>query len=143
MESQSKKITINELKVGRSYTFNRTITQEDIQTFITLTGDNHPLHSDSEYASSCGYDDVLVHGMLVSSLMSTLVGMHLPGYYSLLLSQKLNYKKPVYPGNKLSIKGSVQKIKKALSLVVIHIEIHNNDEVLVCDGELVVKIRDF
>jgi len=57
-----------EVKTGR-----RTIQWEDIQLFGRLTGDDHPLHMDQEYAATTPYGAPIAHGALVLSIAIGLV----------------------------------------------------------------------
>ena len=68
-----------EIEVGTRASFKRIITNQDIDDFGRLCGDVSPLHTDNTYASGTMYGERLVHGMFLASLVSCLVGMHLPG----------------------------------------------------------------
>ncbi|MBI2858491.1 MAG: MaoC family dehydratase N-terminal domain-containing protein, partial [Chloroflexi bacterium] len=46
----------------------RTVTESDIVSFCSLSGDWHPLHSDVEYAGKTVFGERIAHGWLVLSL---------------------------------------------------------------------------
>ena len=42
--------TYESLQIGDSFSLNRLVTAEDVQTFATLTGDDNPIHVDEAYS---------------------------------------------------------------------------------------------
>ncbi|MBV9081501.1 MAG: MaoC family dehydratase, partial [Acidobacteriaceae bacterium] len=67
------------IKVGDTATLTRTIEERDVRAFANLSGDFNPLHIQQEFAKRTSYQRPVVHGLLIGSYVSTLVGMHLPG----------------------------------------------------------------
>lgn len=132
----------NQLQVGLSREFKVCLTKENIESFCQLTGDFHPLHADKNYAISCGFRDVIAHGALITALSSRLIGMKLPGRSAIILSQSSEYKKPVFPGDELSFVGEILKIRKALSIILIGINIINQNEECIGYVEFTVKHRE-
>lgn len=128
--------------IGQSVSFNRIITQDDVTCFARLTGDYNPLHMDIEYASKTEYKEQIVHGMLICSFFSTLIGMYLPGKKCLLLNQNINYRKPVKINEKLCIFGEVIQKVDAMHLLVIKSLITNNKKEIMLDGKITVKVRE-
>lgn len=56
--------------VGSKYvTASRTITETDIILYCGLSGDFHPIHTDSEYAAQHFYGGRIAHGMLVATVI--------------------------------------------------------------------------
>src|SRR5207247_8073170 len=70
---------IEDFEVGQHVTFTKTFTEDDVQRFIEITGDVNPLHVDEEFASRTQFGGRVLHGMLTASILSTMVGMVLPG----------------------------------------------------------------
>lgn len=136
-----KEYNYEDLSEGMTFEFNRTLTTKDLNSFAELTGDYNPLHRDANYAKQKGFNDVVIHGMLSSSLFSTLVGMICPGKKNLYLSQSLNFKNPVYPNMELTIRGRIIKKIDGLKLVMIKTEIISRGDIMVY-GEAQVKIME-
>ena len=65
------------LKVGDCRQLSKTITDEDIRKFVELTGDDNPLHVDQKFARETAFKDIVVHGMLGASFISTVIGTQL------------------------------------------------------------------
>ncbi|MEK7567095.1 MAG: MaoC family dehydratase [Patescibacteria group bacterium] len=118
-----KELKYKDIKIGDEASFDAVITEEDVKSFMKISGDINPLHSDEKYALSTKIGGKIVHGMLVSSLFSTLVGTHLPGKYCLYLSQELQFKNFVKPNTQLMIQGRVINKMDALKLITIDTKI--------------------
>lgn len=94
--------------------FQVSVTSEMMDKFLAISGDNNPMHIDSDYAKSKGYEDRLVYGMMTASFYSTLVGVYLPGKYCLLQEIETSFYNPVYIGDILTIKGTVTEKNEVL-----------------------------
>ena len=122
-------INDNEPKIGTYCSVIHEFPQEDVNTFSTICGDNNPLHINPEYAQTTMFKGPIVHGILVSSLFSTLFGRRIKG--SIYVSQSLEFKRPVYVGDR--IKAHMEVIKKedrkkgALLTCSTTIYFHNDD----------------
>ncbi|WCJ41066.1 (R)-specific enoyl-CoA hydratase [Euphorbia peplus] len=66
----------------------------------------NPLHFDSEFARNAGFNDRIVHGMLVAALFPRIIASHFPG--AVYASQSLSFKNPVYVGEEVT--GEVEAI---------------------------------
>ena len=130
-----------DIEVGLEYTFTRRLTINDINNFIEITKDRHPLHTDNYYSKKAGFNGIIAHGMLISSFVSTLIGMYLPGLHALVTSQSFRYFKPVCPEEKLTIKGIVNKKIDESSMVLIGVEIKDSFGDIVVRGSVQVKLR--
>ena len=135
--------TIDELEEGLEATIERLLTVEDIQNFANLTQDFHPLHTSVVYAKANGFEDIIAHGLLLSSFSSGIIGMKLPGENAIIMSQTFTYKNPVYPGTQLLIKGVLDKRDTRFSLLEIKIKITSIDNSQVfATGKYSVKVRE-
>lgn len=141
MANESVDRDFTDLYVGQTATYSVPIDVGLIQAFADLIGDHHPLHIDREYAVAHGFPDVLAHGVLLTSLSSKLIGMDLPGVRTILLGQRAEYIKPVFPGDVLSFRATITHLKRSLRLVTLEIEVANQRNELVSRQEFSVKLR--
>ena len=139
---ESPDLAYTDIPVGFERSFNVVVTSEMVDKFVRLTGDWHPLHTDPEYAREAGYEGIIVQGALTSSFVSTLVGMYLPGTRSLFLSQSFRYLKPIYPGEKITIRGIVSKKIDVYSTIEIDVDITDSEGDCVSRGTARVKVRE-
>ena len=93
--------TFDDLSVGQKASVRKTITRDDLDHFIAITGDTNPLHVDTAFAEQTFFNRPIVHGMLSASIFSTLAGMHLPGIGAIYRSQTLEFLLPVHIGDTL------------------------------------------
>lgn len=141
-DNQGKKASIlnyNDIKVGDTYNFFRTIIEANVNNFAKLLGDFNPLHTDKEYGKNSKFRKNIAHGMLAGSLFSTLIGMHCPGEKSLYISQSLYFKKPIFFGDNLEVRGTVVDKSDSIKIITIKTEIFRGEELAV-SGEAKVTL---
>lgn len=127
-----------QIKVGDEAQFEVTLTPELVAQFVAITGDDNRLHTDDSFAREKGFADRVVHGMLLASFFSRLVGKHFLGDDNLYLSQEVNFKKPVLVGETVVVKGIVKEKIESAKMLVIVTTIELNGELVVV-GEAKVK----
>lgn len=120
-----------ELAPGMEASFSRTVSADDVANFAALSGDKNPLHLDAAYAETTSFKRPIVHGALLASLFSELIGMHLPGRRSLYLSQTLLFKKPAFVGDTVEVQGTIRSMSAATQSVEIDTRIFSREECLV------------
>lgn len=132
-------ISFEDLRLGQSAAFEVVLASTDIDGFSQLTGDANPLHMDEHFAAQRGFKGRVVHGMLLSGLVSRLIGMHLPGRNCLLHSMQMKYHFPAYVGDRLRISGVVEQISDVTRAAVLRIAIQNvTAAVLLASGKVTV-----
>jgi 3-hydroxybutyryl-CoA dehydratase len=87
-----------DLSVGQTASFSKTITEADILLFAAVSGDTNPVHIDAEAAAASMFKERIAHGMLSASLISTVLGTRLPGPGTIYLAQSLKFRAPVTIG---------------------------------------------
>jgi 3-hydroxybutyryl-CoA dehydratase len=77
-----------------------TVTEETIDAYADLTGDDNPIHRDEAYAAETFFGGRVAHGMLSAGVVSAALA-DLPGDI-VYLSQDLEFENPVRPGQTVS-----------------------------------------
>lgn len=131
----------SEIEMGLVHSFEKKITQLDVLNFADITGDFNPLHINQDYGKKSQFGKNIVHGMLVGSLFSTLIGMYCPGEKSLYLSQTLNFKHPLFYGDKVLVRGTVINKNDCIKIITLRTEILK-DRIVVINGEAKVKVLE-
>lgn len=135
-------LSFDQISVGDIFELERSFTRDDVDRFAELSGDFSPLHVDENYAQGTEFGQRVVHGMLLASLFSNLVGMRIPGRPALYLGQELAFRKPVFIGDALTARGKVTAKNAATSTISLAMEIRNQDDKVVVSGTGKVKVRD-
>ena len=128
-----------ELKIGMSAVYSRTITDTDLRNFSGVSGDTNPMHLNEEYAKTTVFKGCIVHGMLTASLLSTVIGTKLPGPGCLYVSQTLRFKAPVHVGETVYAKATVIELLPEKRRATLHTQCFVKGTV-VLDGEAVVQL---
>ncbi|WP_267643198.1 MaoC/PaaZ C-terminal domain-containing protein [Haloarchaeobius amylolyticus] len=84
------------LAVGDSATFTKELTEADVRKFAEATGDTNALHLSDAFAAETRFGGRIVHGTLVSGLISAALACF-PGL-SIYLSESLEFKQPARIG---------------------------------------------
>ena len=96
--------SFEDIAIGETGELSRIILQSDVDRFVGLTGDDNPLHVNSDFARQTTFKEPVVHGMLAGSLVSTLIGTQLPGPGALWVKQEFRFLGPVRVNDNLNVK---------------------------------------
>jgi 3-hydroxybutyryl-CoA dehydratase len=128
------------LKVGDAAEVQKTITDEDVRAFATLTGDHNPVHLDEEYAAGTRFGRRIAHGMLGASLISAVLANELPGRGTVYLSQTLKFTAPVFLGDTVTARVVVKQVREDKPVVTLETFCTNDRGERVVEGEAVVLV---
>ena len=134
-------LSYNEISVGRQESFTIKITESMVEKFSNLSGDLNPLHMDNEFAESSLFKKRIVHGMLLSSFFSQLIGMKLPGKNALYFSQTLNFRSPCYIDDEIEIVGKVTEKSDSTQIITVSTSIFNKSKICLIDGIAKIIVR--
>lgn len=129
-----------DLEVGQRASFSKTITEADLGHFVAITGDVNPLHVDEPFAQGTFFGGRIAHGMLSASLLSTLVGMHLPGIGAIYRSQSLEFLRAVHPGDTLTAWLEVEAVDASAERIDLRAWIDNQHGERVIQGHTVASL---
>ncbi|THE63712.1 MaoC family dehydratase [Salinadaptatus halalkaliphilus] len=130
----------DEIEVGDVVTFEKTLSEDDVRAFAEVSGDTNRLHLDEEFAADTRFGERIVHGTLVSGLISAALA-RLPGL-TVYLSQDLEFSGPVGIGDRVSARVEVVE---ALGNAQYRLETtirNETEDATVIDGEAVVLIDE-
>jgi 3-hydroxybutyryl-CoA dehydratase len=120
--------------IGQEASCSKTMTETDLVVFAGLSGDFNPIHIDREYAKETRFKQRIAHGMLTSSLLSQLLGVHLPGKGSIYVEQNIRFKAPVFIGDTVTAKATIQEIDEERRILTLLTECFNQDKKIVLTG---------
>lgn len=131
------------IEIGQSASFSKTISESDVYGFAGLVGDFNSAHINQIEAEKSIFGTRIAHGMLVGSLISTVLGMKLPGPGTIYLEQNLQFKKPVYFGDTLTANAIVVEIVNEIKgIYKLDTIIINQKNELIIEGYALVMYRE-
>jgi 3-hydroxybutyryl-CoA dehydratase len=131
--------TIDELKVGDTAKFSKTISESDVYLFAGITGDLNPAHVNEDYAKDTYFKTRIAHGMLSASFISTVIGTMLPGPGTIYMRQEVSFLAPVKIGDTVTAIVEVSEIMTDKKKVRLKTYCINQDNKTVVDGEAIVS----
>ncbi len=133
--------TIDELAVGDSASIEKTFSQEDVEAFARLSGDDNPAHVDQEWAAASMFKGRVVHGVLTAGLISAVLGTQLPGPGSIYMSQSLQWRLPVFPGDALTATATIKEIVAEKGRVILETVVTRGEDTVLTGEALVMPPR--
>ena len=71
--------TYDQLEIGMSASFSKTISETDVYLFAGISGDFNPMHMNENFARQTPFGTRIAHGALPQCLCAPVLGMKLPG----------------------------------------------------------------
>ncbi|MCI7145904.1 MAG: MaoC family dehydratase [Clostridiales bacterium] len=133
-EDKFEKKTVH---VGDRASLTKKFTEDDIRIFTELTLDDNGMHTDEELSAAGLFRRPVVHGVLVGSLISSVMGKYLPGNGTVLREENIRFINPVYPGEEITAAVELTGIREERRYYIgtLHGTCHNQDGVLVAEAE--------
>ena len=125
---------VSEFQPGQKASLTKQITEQDVNDFARVTGDENPIHLDEKYAQNSIFGRRVVHGILQAGLISAVLGMKLPGPGSIYREQTLTFRKPVFLEDTLTATVEIVEIKEKIGLLMLKTTITNQNGELLVDG---------
>ena len=141
MTEKASEISFDDISIGQKESFSKKITESMLDEFSKFSGDLNPLHMDDEFAGSSTFGKRIVHGMLLASFFSQLIGMRLPGKNALYFSQTLNFRSPCYINDEIQVEGKVTEKSNSTRIITISTSIFNKSGTCLIDGIAKVIVR--
>jgi 3-hydroxybutyryl-CoA dehydratase len=131
--------TINEIQIGDTAEFAKTISENDIYQYAGITGDFNPAHVNEVFASKTFFKTRIAHGMLSAGFISTVLGNQLPGPGAIYIKQELNFTAPVRIGDTITAVVTVADVNIEKNRVIIKTQCVNQNGTVVIDGEAMMS----
>lgn len=130
--------TIDQLAVGDTGTFAKTVSESDIYLYAGITGDFNPAHVNEVYASGTFFKTRIAHGMLTAGFISAVIANKLPGPGTIYLKQELTFMAPVRMGDTITARVEVLEIMEK-NRVRLKTSCVNQEGTTVLDGEALIS----
>ncbi|MFM5785037.1 MaoC family dehydratase [Aeromonas caviae] len=126
--------------VGMKASLTKRFGPAEVAAFAGLSEDFNPLHLDPDFAATTVFERPIVHGMLLASLFSGLLGQQLPGKGSIYLGQSLSFTLPVFVGDEVTAEVEVVALRSDKPIATLATRIFTQGGALAVTGEAVVKL---
>ncbi|MFC5707196.1 MaoC family dehydratase [Aeromonas eucrenophila] len=127
------------LAIGQKASLTKRFGAAEVNAFAGLSEDFNPLHLDPAFAASTVFERPIVHGMLLASLFSGLLGQKLPGEGSVYLGQSLSFKQPVFVGDEVTAEVEIIALRDDKPIATLATRILTQSGAIAVTGEAVVK----
>lgn len=130
--------TIEQIKLGDTAYFSKTVSESDVYLYAGITGDLNPAHINEAHAKNTFFKTRIAHGMLTAGFISNILGMQLPGPGTIYMRQSLNFLAPVRFGDTITAKVEVVEVIAEKNRVRLKTTCTNQEGTVVLDGEAMV-----
>ena len=131
--------TIEQIKVGDTAYFSKTVSESDVYLYAGITGDLNPAHINEAYAKDTFFKTRIAHGMLTAGFISRILGMQLPGPGTIYMRQSLNFLAPVRFDDTITALVEVMDVIAEKNRVRLKTTCTNQEGTVVLDGEAMVS----
>ena len=126
-------------EVGQKASLIKRFGAAEVEAFAGLSEDFNPLHLDPAFAATTPFERPIVHGMLLASLFSGLLGQQLPGKGTVYLGQSLAFKQPVFVGDEVTAEVEIIALRSDKPIITLATRILTATGTIAVSGEAVVK----
>ncbi len=130
---------LEDLSVGMTATYARTVTDADIVLFAGVSGDTNPIHLNQEYASGTMFQGRIAHGIMTAAFISAVLGTRLPGPGAVYMSQNLRFKAPVRVGDTVTARATITDVISEKRRVALNTVCTIGDKVVV-EGDALLMV---
>ncbi len=129
--------------MGNNFSLEFSYTQEDVEAFGSITGDNNPIHLVEEYASKTIFKTRIIHGFLAGSIFSRIFGMYYPGEGTIYLKQDMKFIAPMFVNVTYGATVEVLEVIKEKGRARLRTFIKDQSGEIVLDGEALIQNEVF
>jgi 3-hydroxybutyryl-CoA dehydratase len=130
---------IEEITVGEKLALTEKIEDKDILLYLGLTDDANPLYIQHDYASQTPFEKPIVPAIMLTGIITSAVSKYLPGPGSHILSQELQFPRPVYHYATVQFLFEVIEVVPVDNLITIRVKGMNENDQIVVNGKLTVN----
>jgi len=133
-------MSIEDFHIGQTASLKKVFHTEDVEAFAALSLDCNPLHINRQYAENSLFGKRIVHGFLVGSLISAVLGTKLPGEGAIYLHQEMNFRRPVFHNEEITATVMLTRIRKDKPILYFDTKCENEMGEVVIEGKAILKV---
>jgi 3-hydroxybutyryl-CoA dehydratase len=129
---------IEEMSVGEKLSLTEKIEDKDLLLYLGLTDDANPLYIQHDYASQTPFKKPIVPSIMLTGIITSAISKYLPGPGSHVLSQEIEFPKPVYHYQTVQFLFEVIEVNHENHYVKIKLIGNNEENEVVVNGKIKV-----
>jgi 3-hydroxybutyryl-CoA dehydratase len=136
---------IDDVEIGLSTRFSKTVSESDVYLFAGITGDLDPNHVDEEYCKRTSLGHRVAHGALIVGYMSAASTRILEDFERPMVSvgyDRIRFIKPVYLGDTINIEYVITSLDRERERITSKVEVKNQQGELVCVADHIMQLVD-
>lgn len=127
-------------KIGDTFENSFVVCDKTHKSFIELTNDRNPLHTNEQFAIARGFKGIVMHGNILNGFLSYFIGECLNTKNVIIHSQEIQYKNAVYLNDELLFNATVTGIYESVNAVEFKFDFRNEDARIVAKGKIQIGI---
>ena len=137
-KNSSWNLYVEGLKINWSFVFS----SSDMATFIKLSKDDSPLHTNTALTKKLNFKSPLLHGALLATQLSRLIGKELPDSNAMTVGFTIDFVNPAYTDEELLFDATL--LHKSDSTKVVNFEFKIlRSKIVIAKGKISAKWLDF
>ena len=125
---------------GAKYVHHFKVTRTVYESFIAMSGDRNPLHTNSEFAISKGFKGAVMHGNILNGFVSYFVGECLPVKNVVIHAQSIKYPLPVYMDDELEFNAEISGFYESVNTYEFKFSFKNAEGKKVAKGDIQIGL---
>jgi 3-hydroxybutyryl-CoA dehydratase len=128
------------IRIDDNFTQTYTVSEFVYNKFIELFNDRNPLHTNEEFARSKKFKERVMHGNILNGFLSHFIGECLPDKNVIIHSQQIQFKKPVYLNDTLTLNVTASDVFESVNAVEFKFSFVNEQGTVVAQGKIQIGI---
>lgn len=130
--------TINEIKIGDTFSVTEAIRERDVLLYMGVTGDANPTYFANKQSSLSSNSKLLVPPIALMGVITKTISMNFPGPGSTLIETNINLQQSIYQDTTISMLFEVTRVEELKEYITIRVDGTNEKGEHVLDAMLTV-----
>jgi 3-hydroxybutyryl-CoA dehydratase len=127
------------MKKGDRFNIQFIVDNKIYQGFLDLFNDQNPMHTQQDFAIKHGFKSVVMHGNILNGFLSFFIGECLPVKEVMIVSQEINFKRPVYLNDILIFNTEIVDFFASVNIFEFNFNFENQKKEKVAKGKITIQ----
>jgi|GEM_PF-1494259 len=130
------------LYVGQTAHYSRFVSDADVALFALVTGDEHPLHLDRNYAATTRFAQRIVPTTLINGIIEAAFAKTIPGIQGLFAHQSMSFPAPAFVDDEVTVAITITQVNFAAQQISCHVIASRSDGTTTVSGDTDFALED-